>query len=280
MPPPPPVAMPTAPEFAGTLPASSAMLQELAVGLPTRRSSRPPASDAGPVLDRTQPTASRATMDRTLRTNQPPPPEAPAPRAPLGATQVRTLDTGRPPAPAPAEPLRTPSYAPSANVPTLDHLPPLTTTPKTEDDLPRRTGSRTVVDATPAPITSSRSTVRAPRPLGAFLVSYQYEPLGTYWPLGLGSNVIGRSGGGRPDLDVGIGDTTVSSEQAVVEIDTPNRPGGPLVAVLEDRGSRNGTAVNGRPVTAFARVPIAHGDHIRFGSFETVLVLVPYPAAS
>ena len=114
---------------------------------------------------------------------------------------------------------------------------------------------------------------RPPRPVGAFLVSYQYEPLGTFWPLGLGTNLVGRAGSGRPDLDVGISDTTVSSEQALFEVDARG-------ITVEDRASRNGTTVNGRAAAAGARVPVAHGDRVKFGSFETILVQVPYPVGS
>lgn len=225
--------------YAGTLPAS-ALEQMSMMGVQTKR------SDPPVLLDRTLPTdAPSMTVERMAH-------ELPPARAPSGIggrTEVRTVDTGRPPA------------------------------PKTIDDLRQtaKTGSKTVIDEAPA-TTMSRSTVRTPRPLAAFLVSFQYEPLGTYWPLGAGSNLVGRSGGGRPDLDVGIGDTTVSSEQAVVELDS-SRPGF-LAATVEDRTSRNGTSVNGRAIGPGVRVPVGHGDRIRFGSFETVLVLVPYPAAS
>jgi hypothetical protein len=207
-------------------------------------------SDPPVLLDRTLPTDAPSTTVERMASHMPPP--RPVASGIGGRTEMRTVDTGRPPAPAPK---------------TLDDVQDLSRTAKT--------GSRTVIDEAP-PVTMSRSTVRTPRPLAAFLVSFQYEPLGTYWPLGAGSNLVGRSGGGRPDLDVGIGDTTVSSEQAVVELDSL-RPG-VLTATVEDRSSRNGTSVNGRAIGPGVRVPVGHGDRIRFGSFETVLVLVPYPA--
>jgi pSer/pThr/pTyr-binding forkhead associated (FHA) protein len=108
---------------------------------------------------------------------------------------------------------------------------------------------------------------RAKRPLGAFLVSYQYEPLGAFWPLGQGPNLVGRSGGSA-DVDIGLADITVSNEQAVIHVD-PNHLG------IEDKGSKNGTFVNGRPLIAGAKAPLRHGDRVRFGSFETVVVVVP-----
>ena len=85
--------------------------------------------------------------------------------------------------------------------------------------------------------------------------------------------MIGRSGGGRPDIDVGIADTTVSSEQALIDVE-------PHGITVEDRGSRNGTSVNGRTIAAGVRVRVVHGDRVKFGSFETIVVLVPYPAGA
>jgi hypothetical protein len=165
---------------------------------------------------------------------------------PIGATMVRTLDTGRPP--------------PPDSIPTADARPVA------------RVPSRTVVDERP-PVSPSRSLGRTPRPLGAFLISYQYEPLGTFWPLAAGTNIIGRAGAGRPDIDVGIADTTVSTEQALIDVD-------PRGITVEDRGSRNGTCINGRQIAAGVRVPVVHGDRVKFGSFETILVQVPYPGGA
>ena len=124
-----------------------------------------------------------------------------------------------------------------------------------------------MIDESPA--TASVSVGRTPRPLGGFLVSYQYEPLGTFWPLASGQNLVGRAGSGRQDLDVGIADGTVSTEHVVVEINL----GG---ATVEDRGSRNGSHLNGTPLPPRVPAPLRHGDRLRLGSFETVVVLVPY----
>jgi len=132
--------------------------------------------------------------------------------------------------------------------------------------LPRK--GATVVDDRPSVLSTSMG--RTPRPLGGFLVSYQYEPLGTFWPLASGPNLVGRAGSGRPDLDVGIADGTVSTEHVSIAID-------PHGAQVEDRGSRNGSWLNGNPLVPRAPMPLRHGDRLRLGSFETVVVLVPYP---
>lgn len=190
-------------------------------------------------------------LDRTEKTGA-----APV-RRPVGAsTEIRTtIDTGRPPPPGPGG-----RDAAPGPVATLDEIPAASR------------AAKTIVDERP-PVTPSRSMGRTPRPLGGFLVSYQYEPLGTFWPLAVGTNIVGRAGGSRADLDVGIADTTVSSEQALLDVDGPS-------VTVEDRGSRNGTQVNGRAIVPGVRVPIAQGDRVRFGSFETILVLVPYPSGA
>lgn len=231
MPPPPPVQMPapadTAVQYAGTLPASSALLQAVTASavMPKMSVREPPE----PAL--------------------PPPPASPRLKPP-SATMMRTLNSGEVPS--------VQGTGTAAVVPVI---------------APERTVSRankTIADERPS-VAPSVSLGRPPRPLGAFLVSYQYEPLGTFWPLGLGANLIGRAGAGRPDLDVGISDTTVSSEQALIEVDARG-------ITVEDRASRNGTSLNGRPLPAGAKVAVSHGDRIKFGSFETILVQVPYPA--
>jgi hypothetical protein len=210
--------------YAGTLPASAAMLAAMTI-----RDDAPSAH---------APTDPSTTPDASMGASF--------------AMAVRTLDTG--------------------DLPTPSLLGALPSASKAGAQPERARTLKTVVDERP-PTAPSLSLGRPPRPLGAFLVSYQYEPLGTFWPLGLGANLIGRTGTGRPDLDVGISDTTVSGEQASIEVDASG-------ITVEDRGSRNGTTVNGRPVVAGGKVAVVHGDRIRFGSFETIVVKVPYPAGS
>lgn len=132
---------------------------------------------------------------------------------------------------------------------------------------PSRRGG-TVVDDRPAAL--SLAVGRTPRPLGGFLVSYQYEPLGTFWPLATGANLVGRAGSGRPDLDVGIADGTVSTEHVSIAIDARG-------VTVQDLGSRNGSALNGALLPPRVPTPLRHGDRLRLGSFETIVVLVPYP---
>jgi hypothetical protein len=124
--------------------------------------------------------------------------------------------------------------------------------------------------------TPARSVLASARPLGAFLVSYQYEPLGTFWPIAVGANAIGRAGG-HAGLDVAIADATISSLHATLHVVRDELVVGAAIvsASIEDPGSRNGTFVNGNRLAPGARMQLRHGDKLKIGGFETTVVLVP-----
>ena len=192
--------------------------------------------------------ASGGAADPTRRTEikSIPPPAALRPSAP----PPQITDVGR------LSPMSSPAF-PAARI-----------TAEASIELPTSRAPKTLLDPTPPSIPIAQASSRPKRPLAAFLVSFQYEPLGAYWPLGTGPNLVGRAGA-RPDLDIGFADATVSNEQATIHVEA-----GQLG--IEDRGSTNGTFVNGRPLLAGARAPLQHGDRVRFGSFETLVVVVPY----
>lgn len=174
--------------------------------------------------------------------------------------------SGSPP-PPPAQ-----AHSRGAAMPTFDGLPPLPSKQaphaldvQPEPSAPSRAAPTIVGEAAKAP--PPLSIARTPRPLGGFLVSFQYEPLGAFWPLAIGDNRIGRAGA-RPDVDVAIADATVSSDQAILTVERG-------AASIEDRGSTNRTFVNGRPLVAGARAPVRHGDRIRLGSYDAIMVLLP-----
>jgi hypothetical protein len=108
----------------------------------------------------------------------------------------------------------------------------------------------------------------APRTLAGFLVSYETVPLGQYWPIHQGRNVVGRLGA-APALDVEISHPTTSSRHAVLTASA--RPGR---VVIEDIGSTNGTFVNEAPVPAGQPRELNDGDRVRFGLFNAVIKLV------
>jgi hypothetical protein len=198
--------------------------------------------------------------------SQPPPPPAPQP-SPSNPPppNLAGLSAHVPPLPpmAPAPPIPgAPAASPMPSVAAMSALPGL----PSRGEVPVSRASRTVADgALRAP--PSLAVGRTPRPLAGFLVSFQYEPLGTFWPLATGSNRIGRANA-RPDVDVAIADATISSDQAELTIERG-------AASIEDRGSTNRTFVNGHPLVAGQRAAVRHGDRLRFGSYEAILVLLP-----
>jgi DNA-binding winged helix-turn-helix (wHTH) protein len=100
------------------------------------------------------------------------------------------------------------------------------------------------------------------------------RPAVRYWlvwetrqiPLTEGDNIVGRG----PDAAVWIEAPGVSRHHARIRLDGDE-------ATLEDLGSKNGTYLRGRPVTAPS--PLVDGDRIRIGSV-VITFRIPPPAAS
>ena len=107
------------------------------------------------------------------------------------------------------------------------------------------------------------------RELVGFVVSYQGDPFGAFWPLHAGRNVVGRAGAAEA-LDLEINDPTTSSQHAAFHVDSATR-----AVHLEDLGSTNGTFVNEEPLGPQGHREIRDGDRIRFGGFTLVLKVVP-----
>jgi pSer/pThr/pTyr-binding forkhead associated (FHA) protein len=108
----------------------------------------------------------------------------------------------------------------------------------------------------------------APRTLTGFLVSYEANELGAFWPLYQGKNVVGRKAA-MDGLDVEIDHPTTSSRHAVIH--AAARPG---ALKLEDPGSTNGTYLNEERVAKGAPVELRDGDALRFGGFTTTVKIV------
>jgi len=85
------------------------------------------------------------------------------------------------------------------------------------------------------------------------------------YPLKIGKFNIGR----RPDCDIVLDDTTVSGRHAVIEVSKNNYMDGLLDIHIEDRGSTNGTQVNGRNIK---RHLLKHGEVIRIGLHDLTMV--------
>jgi hypothetical protein len=104
------------------------------------------------------------------------------------------------------------------------------------------------------------------RTLVGFLVSFQDDPLGKFWPIYQGKNTIGRAETGqRVDIEVAHG--TTSTRHATLECD-----GGRIV--LSDLGSTNGTFHNEEAIGFQGRREIRNGDKIRFGGFSVITIVV------
>jgi hypothetical protein len=107
------------------------------------------------------------------------------------------------------------------------------------------------------------------RELVGFLVSYQSDTYGAYWPLYAGRNLVGRAGA-ADGLDIEISDPTTSSNHAALHVESGNRS-----VLVEDLGSTNGSFVNDDPLGPQGRREVRDNDRVRFGGFGLVVKVVP-----
>jgi pSer/pThr/pTyr-binding forkhead associated (FHA) protein len=126
----------------------------------------------------------------------------------------------------------------------------------------------TAASAVVPPLEADQIPPNAPRTLAAFLVSYEVDALGQFWPLHQGATLLGRkdAGAGAP---IEIDHPTTSSRHA--RIYAAARPGR---IKIEDLGSTNGTYVNERRLEPGERRALVHGDSVRFGGYTATVVLV------
>ncbi len=176
---------------------------------------------------------------------QPPPGQGDAPAAPPPPQYGGGQYAGAPPYAAPQ------GYAPAPPPPV--YAPPAPQPPEAMPNAP----------AAMAPPGS--------RVLRGFLVSFQSNPLGEFWPLYSGRTVIGRSNSGET-LDVPLADATISSRHGAFSID--QAPGS---VAIEDTGSTNGTFVNDEHLGFNGRRELRDGDRVRFGGYTTIVKLVARP---
>lgn len=87
----------------------------------------------------------------------------------------------------------------------------------------------------------------------ALLLILEGPQRGLLFPLLSRTSLIGRDS----DADIRLGDDSVSGHHALVSMDTRG-------IYVKDLASRNGTFLNGEPVTR--RIKIADGDHLRVGN--------------
>jgi pSer/pThr/pTyr-binding forkhead associated (FHA) protein len=108
----------------------------------------------------------------------------------------------------------------------------------------------------------------APRVIAGFLVSYEGNELGTFWPIYQGKNVVGRKGA-ADGLDIEVDHPTTSSRHAIVH--AAARPGRFKV---EDPGSTNGTFVNDQKLAKGSHQDLKDGDTLRFGGYAVTVKIV------
>jgi hypothetical protein len=104
------------------------------------------------------------------------------------------------------------------------------------------------------------------RAIAGFLVSYQDDALGNFWPLWQGKNAIGRAETGAK-VDIAIAHGTTSTHHAAVEVDGAR-------FVLVDQGSTNGTFHNEEAIGFQGRRELRDGDKVRFGGYSVMVVNV------
>ena len=192
--------------------------------------------------------------------HQPPyqaPPPAPSPYAP---PQGYVAQTGYPAAQAPQ------GYPPQQGYP-----PPQAGSPG-QAGYPSPTGG---LYGQPPPQQSGSVAQPLPLPpqlppnaLRGFLVSYQLNPAGDFWPLRGGRMTVGRVSA-NDQLDIPLADATISSRHATITVD-----GASGVIIVDDSGSTNGTYVNDEHLGFNGRRELRDGDILRFGGFHTLVKIV------
>jgi hypothetical protein len=107
-----------------------------------------------------------------------------------------------------------------------------------------------------------------PKVLVGFLVTFQNDPGGSFWPIHSGRTQLGRSGndGG---IDIAIPDGSASSRHATVHADPSTGQ-----AFVEDDNSRNGTFLNEQKLTPGDRRQLRDNDRLRLGSTTFVVKLL------
>lgn len=103
--------------------------------------------------------------------------------------------------------------------------------------------------------------------LVGFLVTFQNEPTGIFWPIRSGRTQLGRAGSDK--VDIGVNDASSSSRHATVSADPSTGQ-----AFVQDDGSRNGTFLNEQKLNAGEQRQLHDNDRLRLGSTTLVVKLL------
>ena len=120
----------------------------------------------------------------------------------------------------------------------------------------------------PPPVAAAPAPNLPPNALRGFLVSYQSNTQGDFWPLHGGRKTIGRANSGE-QVDIPLSDATISSRHAAIIVD-----GSSGSVQVEDTGSTNGTFVNEEHIGFNGKRELRDGDKVRFGGYSTVVKVV------
>ena len=141
-----------------------------------------------------------------------------------------------------------------------------------EPPVPGAKSEKQTIVLTKSPVAPERTIVMRPRSsenvtgrIVGFLMTYDRDPLGTYYPLHEGRETIGRG----DDVTIRIDDTQLSKKHAVILY----RNG---MFLFEDRLSSNGTLLNGKD--AIGQYELQHGDVLKMGTAKYVFVEIPHNA--
>jgi hypothetical protein len=120
-------------------------------------------------------------------------------------------------------------------------------------------------EAAPAPAPAPNLP---PNALRGFLVSYQSNTQGDFWPLHGGRKTVGRANSGE-QVDVPLSDATISSRHAAIIIEATAG-----TIQVEDTGSTNGTFVNEDHIGFNGKRELRDGDKVRFGGYTCVVKVI------
>ncbi|HEY2733347.1 MAG TPA: FHA domain-containing protein, partial [Polyangiales bacterium] len=107
-----------------------------------------------------------------------------------------------------------------------------------------------------------------PQALRGFIISFQTNQNGDFWPLKGGRVIVGRAQS-VDGLDIALPDATISSRHATLHVD-----GVQGTVAVEDTGSTNGTYVNEEHIGLNGRRDLHDGDKVRFGGYTTIVKIV------
>jgi hypothetical protein len=120
----------------------------------------------------------------------------------------------------------------------------------------------------PPPAAPAAPIVLPPNALRGFVLSYQSNTQGDFWPLHGGRKTVGRANSGE-QVDIPLADATISSRHAALVVDATAG-----TVQVEDTGSTNGTFVNEEHIGFNGKRDLRDGDKVRFGGFSTLIKIV------